>query len=407
MVAPTAQISVFPSISFRRPSACSGGMNAGVPEGLALDDVRGRLYAADIALGQVRVYDAQALTKSDATARTALLGTFALLPPADFPRFTPDAELGVKHRAGVELYSGPRAVALSTDGKSLFVLNRFTGRLAKLDVSKKDVVQVADWPLTPMLEQLERRVGEVLYFADVGRSAMTCDTCHLEGHAEGILFEKTRPMRIYRSTSIRAARETPPYFTPASTSSIAETMKNVGDRNRFHNPDLNDHEINALTLYGTGIVLLPNPNLDADGAPVAALTLPDGRVGHPRAGLTRFEASCASCHPAPHFTTDQAVETRGHYLDVGTPALLPLREALQNPGQSRFAPPSLLGAWDTFPMLGTGSAGLTVKADGAVEVSSTFVLREVLEKYSGPKHGNAQALRPQERDDLLAYLLSL
>lgn len=310
------------------------------------------------------------------------------------------------------MYSGPRALALGDDGGTLFVLNRFTGQLAVLDVSRAGENQArvkTQFPVVSTLEQSARRVGEVLYYADIGKTAMSCDTCHVEGHAEGILFEKTHPMRIYRAPTIRDVRETPPYFTPASTHSMAETMQVVGDRNRFHNPDLSPLEINDLTVFGSAITALPNPNVGADGAPRETLTLPDGQVGHPRVGLALFEgkAQCSSCHPGPHFTTDQSTATRGRFQDVGTPLLFPLRESLQNPGQKTFGTPSLLGAWDDFPMLDTGSAGLKVAPDGAVEVSTRFVLREVLEKYSGPKHGNAEALTPAERNDLLAYLLSI
>ena len=74
---------------------------------------------------------------------------------------------------------------------------------------------------------------------------MSCDSCHLEGHDEGILFEKTHPLRIYRSPTVRGTRETPPYFTPASTFSLAETSRIVGDRNRYMNPTLTESEVRA------------------------------------------------------------------------------------------------------------------------------------------------------------------
>ncbi len=55
-------------------------------------------------------------------------------------------------------------------------------------------------------------------------------------------------------------------------------------------------------------------------------------------------------------TTDQDAKTRGRFLEVGTPNALPLRLEPQDmvPG---FAPLSLVGAWDIWPMLGSGMAG--------------------------------------------------
>src|SRR5262249_42508103 len=152
-----------------------------------------------------------------------------ILPPEDFPLVRPRADFGVKGRAGAEMHSGPSALMLSADGHSLYVLNRFTGTLATVDVSGvsisplKEAPKVTQRKLLSTLDQKERRQGEVLYYSDLGRTSMSCDACHMDGHTEGIFFAKTHPMRIYRSPTILGSRDTPPYFTPASTFSLAQT----------------------------------------------------------------------------------------------------------------------------------------------------------------------------------------
>lgn len=383
------------------------GFGAGVTEALALDDARGLLYATDVGLGLLRVIDAKKLATGDASK--ALLQELALRPPQRFPSIRPAEDFNVKGRAGASLHSGPRALSLSADGKRLFVLERFTGTIAVIDVSRPGKAGwVEQYAVTNALTQPTRRLGQVLYFADLGRTAMSCDACHLEGHGEGVLFEKTMPLRIYRSTTLRGSRETPPYFTPASTHSMGETAKIVGARNRFHNPDPSPTEIEALTLYASLIPTLPNPFVGADGAPVPSLVLPDGRTGRPLEGLKLFEgkAGCAPCHPAPQFTTDQDPATRGRFIDVGTPRFMPLREAQQNTRFEGFGTPALVGSWDVFPMLTTGLAGLTVRPDGAVRVDDRFPLRAATVKYA-PRHGRADLLTEAERDDLLAYVMSL
>ena len=238
---------------------------------------------------------------------------------------------------------------------------------------------------------------------------MSCDACHPEGHGEGVLFEKTNPLRIYRSTSLArqpgdAARTSP----PPPPQSMGETAKVVGGRNRFHNPDPSATEIEALTLYASLLPTLPNPFVGADGAPPETLVLPDGRTGHPRQGLALFEgeAGCAGCHPAPQFTTDQDPKTRGRFIDVGTPRFMPLREAQQNTRFEGFGTPALVGSWDVFPMLTTGLAGLEVRPDGAVRVETRFPLRVAIEQWA-PRHGRADLLTEAQRDDLLAYVMSL
>ncbi|WP_224242080.1 NHL repeat-containing protein [Hyalangium gracile] len=385
------------------------GFGAGVTEGLALDEATGLLYAADIGLGLVRVVDARKLGESEEGARKALLQELPMPLPEKTPRARPDEDYGKEGRAGVELHSGPRCLALAPDGRTLYVLNRHTGTVAVVDVTQAKSGQarvVRQLPVTEMRTQAKRRLGQVLYYADMGRTAMSCDACHLEGHTGGVFFEKTKPMRIYRSTTVRGSRDTPPYFTPASTHSIAETIKTVGNRNRYQNPQLTDTEVEALTLYSALVPTLPNPFRGEDGAPPETLSLPDGRAGRPAEGRALFEGKggCVACHPAPLYTLDQEPATRGKYLEVGTPIALPLRLDQQElvPGA---APPALIGSWDVWPMLTSAAAGYEVKGDRLV-VGTRFPLRAVLES-AGPQHGNAQALTPEERDDLLAFLLTL
>ncbi|MFT3709949.1 MAG: MtsA protein [Archangium sp.] len=386
------------------------GFGAGVTESLAIDEARGLIYASDVSLGLIRVLDGKKLIKSDADASKALVQEVALRLPVGFPLVRPEADFNVQGRAGPSLETGPRQIALSADGKTLTVLERFTCMITQLDVAKqgkaewKKQVKVCD----ALLPLPNRRLGQILYHADLGRTAMSCDACHIDGHGEGVLFEKTNPLRIYRSTTIRGSRETPPYFTPASTFSMGETMKVVGGRNRFHNPDPSPEEIDALTLYGSLIPTLPNPFVGADGAPVESLLLPDGRTGNPRKGLALFEgkAGCVGCHPAPQYTMDQDAETRGKFIDVGTPHFMPLREEMQNVRFEGFGTPALVGSWDVFPMLTTGLAGLAVKDDGSVRVDTRFPLRTAIEKWA-PTHGHADALSDQEKDDLLAWVMSL
>ncbi|MBK7860962.1 MAG: hypothetical protein IPJ65_20630 [Archangiaceae bacterium] len=320
-----------------------------------LDDARGLLYGADVALGLVRVFDAKKLAgKNPKDAEKAVLQEVAIEPPPGFPFIRPKEDFGIKGRAGLALHSGPAALQLSADRKTLYVLDRFTGTLARVDVSRADQKRAAvidQLPITPMLGQASRRRGEILYFTDLGRTAVTCDACHPDGHTGGLMFEKTSPLRIYRPMTVRGALETAPYFTPASTFSMGQTSKFVMDRNRYSNPTPTIEELEDVTRYASAVVTLPNPFVDVSGAPPEALTLPDGRPSHPRKGLELFEgkAECSGCHPAPQFTTDQDNETRGKFLDVGTPHLMGLREELQDPLFRGFGVPPWRAAGTCSP----------------------------------------------------------
>jgi DNA-binding beta-propeller fold protein YncE len=387
------------------------GFGAGVPQGMVLDDRAGLLYAADLGVGLLRVVDARMLAKSARASAKALLQDLPIPPPEGFPSIRPASDLGVKGRAGVELHSGPQAVALAPDGKRLYVLNRFSGTLATVDVSESRAGKarlLSQQPLWDMLAQRERRLGQVLYFTDVGKTGMSCDTCHLDGHTGGLLFSKTHPMRLYRSPTVLGTRDTPPYFIPASEQTLEGTARFVGSRNRYHNPPMSETETSDLALFASELTTPPNPFVDADGAPPESLALIDGPIGHPRAGREVFEgrAGCTACHPSPLFTTDQYPTTRGRYLEVGTPVFFPFRVELQDPHPPAFPPPALVGGWDIFPMLTTGTAGLGI-ANGQLVTATRFPLRAVLETRGKEPHGEVDALTASEKNDLLAYLMTL
>jgi hypothetical protein len=391
------------------------GFGAGVPQGLALDDAAGLLYVADVSLGLVRVIDTRKLGRGPEQARHAELQTLPIPPPPDFPLVRDRADFGNASHAGVSVHSGPSALALSPSHDRLYVLNRFTGTLAEVDVRQARTGKAALVGQAALFDVLgdspgkrARRLGQILYFADMGKTGMSCDTCHVEGNSGGVLFSKTHPMRIYRATGIRDARHTPPYFNPATTSTLEETAMHVGSRNRYQNPQMSSDEARDLGRYSSEIATPPNPFVGQDGTPAAELVLPDGQIGHPLAGLALFEgkASCKSCHPAPIFTTDQWPSTRGRYLSVGTPELFPLSEELQDQHPKGYPPPTLLSVWDMFPLLGSGTGGFGVK-DGQVVVSTRFPLRWVIEHRGDAPHGAAADLSEQEKNDLLAYLMSL
>jgi DNA-binding beta-propeller fold protein YncE len=398
------------------------GFGAGVPQALALDETAGLLYAADVSLGLVHVLDVRKLARGVPgfppgfdDARKAELQALPILPPADFPLVRDRADFGGEEEAGVSVHSGPSALALSAARDRLYVLDRFSGTLAEVDVRHARAGKATLTTQTALFDALgdspgkrARRLGQVLYFADMGKTGMSCDTCHVEGHTGGILFSKGHPIRIYRSTGLRDARDQPPYFNPATTNTLEETARHVGSRNRFQKPQMTAEEAKELGRYSSEISTPPNPFVGEDGAPVKELVLPDGAKGHPLEGLALFEgkASCKSCHPAPIFTTDQWASTRGRYLAVGTPEFFPLRQELQDAHPRGYPPPTLLGVWDMFPLLGSGTGGLGVQGDQVV-VATRFPLRWVIEHRGDAPHGAAAELSADEKNDLLAYLMSL
>src|SRR5688500_7808492 len=121
-------------------------------------------------------------------------------------------------------------------------------------------------------------------------------------------------MRIWRSSTIRGVRDTPPYFNPPGHPTLEDTCAFVGSRNRFQNPPMSDEEARRLALFTSTYTTLPNPFRAPDGSLTDTVLLDGNRTGSPKKGRALFEARCAGCHPAPMFSTDQDEKTRRRFM---------------------------------------------------------------------------------------------
>jgi DNA-binding beta-propeller fold protein YncE len=364
-----------------------------VPEAMALDEERGVLYVASVSTGAVTALDARALV-SDETAKDAVRGTVRIAPPDDMPLVRPKAQWGRAGELGIEVHSGPAALALSPDGNALYVLNRLSGVLTEIDPAtmtiRRDVGR-----LELGGDQL-RRNGQVLFDSDLGGSGESCDACHLGGDAEGVLYTKTDPRRIYRVPSMRGVRDSAPYFTPAKFPTMPIALHRVLEVVRRATPMPLQSEVLAVSKYTDLLATRPSPYFEPDGS------LP-ARVGDgdPRAGVHVFRAyACAECHPPPMFTTDQDEATRGKLHDVGTPEAIPLRPEFQTLDPIGRPPASLVGIGDVYPLLLSGAGGFSIDERGLVVATDRAPLAGVL----GGAHGRAGELSAEERRDLIAFL---
>jgi hypothetical protein len=400
--------------------------NYGVSQALALDDRRGRLYVADVAEGLLHVVDAKALvSNNDRRQRSSWLSSTPLPVPDAWPTFRPREDFGIdppadeaaemaaqstaktRRRGGVEMHSGPSALSLSADGKTLWVLERFTARITRVDVGGAEPKVTSSVVVDDAMVQRDRRLGQVIYFTDLGRTGMSCDSCHIEGHTEGVFYTKTGMMRLWRSSTLRGVRDTPPYFNPPGHLTLADTAKVVGGRNRFQNPPLLPVEVERLTTFTQAIAHPPNPHRGVDGGLLERIDVGEGRSGRPAVGRRTFLARCASCHPAPLFSTDQDKPTRRQFMKVSTADVLDIRRDQQDLSFQHRTPPSLVGGWDNWPMLLSGAAGFDVKDGNHVVLGDRSALRSVVDEHCDAGHGNVSQLPVEARDDLVAFLMSL
>jgi DNA-binding beta-propeller fold protein YncE len=488
---------------------------------MALDDARNRLYVTCQGSGTVDVLD----TSDLAAGVPAEVAMVSLPLPGDVvvPTLTLTSQAGTfgnKHCAAsasnagaacttdsdctgcptlleglpiaccslnnpVGLHNGPRGIAISEDRGTLYVVNQFTTSVATLDVSDPDptlasVTGTTSFPgaFGSNTAQRDRRLGQIDFFTDVRHTNVSCATCHIDDHQDGVFFEAdVRGPRLRRVLSVRNTRDTPPLLQDQLVPDLAAFTDIVvqaerggpvpcnacveiggvffcfGGEGSCFQSSVSENQQN--TLYAKAITFFPNPNLNPDGSFSTSVPLPGGLTGNARLGAEIFDQlDCQSCHPEPLFTIDQfrdfdigGLGQPVRMRDLGTPVAIPLREKCQDltrppgfDGSSGTTVPTLRGIWDTFPLLLSGSAGLTavgpepsfsmpctpgsagccsqlagplnpggiVVPEQHLEVSTKDALRAVLTPpLAVGGHAAALGLSPTELNDLIAYLRSL
>ncbi len=305
-------------------------------------------------------------------------------------------------RASMDLLVGtdPRGVVLSPDGQSVFTLNIGNVTLSRTSLRTALVAEVV-FLGPPERDRLgpEARHGRQL-FSSVNTAegtssfAMACGSCHPDGSTDGVTW--TFPAGPRSTPMLAGSPDTLPLHFDADRDEIADF----------------EHTLRELQggmglIYGDVPADLGEPYVDWKAEPwkhVEAYLREGVRPfppASPRGGEARGRAlfeqlRCGTCHAGPHFAAPPIVgEVRvggGQILntlhDVGT------ANPADRVGVGAFDPPSLWGLVASAPYLHDGSAS---------------TLHDVI---ANPRHAFAGtagvgSLGPDERNDLVAYLVSL
>ncbi len=262
---------------------------------------------------------------------------------------------------------GPRGLALSPDGRRLCVANYFSGTVGVLDATSGRLLGAL--PLGPQPQADAARRGEI-YFHDATRSFQawhSCATCHPDGRVDGLPWDFMRDGigNGKDVVSLVLMHQTSPHNRRATRADPRECMRTGVTGSHLVVPAPADVE--DLTAYAASLKPEPNPL-----GPALAEAAARGKR------LFEGKAQCAGCHPAPLFTDNKTRD-----VGIHTP----------NEPDGQYDTPSLVEVYRTAPYFHDGRAA---------------TLKDVLTTHDpGEKHGLASLLTPQEREDLIAYLLSL
>lgn len=305
--------------------------------------------------------------------------------------------------ADIKVADGPQALAISPNGKTLYVLNANAFTVSEVDLAPlialaQNALVVDKDAALPKIAPLYLKASNASAFgtdplspeAQLGRKVFhnannsrlsasnrfACATCHIDGTEDKqVWFIAEGP----RQTPALAGRlvDTAPYNWVGTKETLPDNI--VGTNARMGGSGLLPGELEGLIQFlFTGLKAPPNPNLK-----------PGGLTPQQLAGKKIFEdpvANCSSCH-VPGALTD------GAQHDVGTLTTVETKVA-QATGETTaivYNTPSLRGLFYSAPYLHDGSAA---------------TLKAALQKTANTM-GKTSQLSSQQLDDLVAYLLTL
>jgi cytochrome c peroxidase len=275
----------------------------------------------------------------------------------------------------------PTELAFAADGKTLYVANYLADAIQVVDAEAARLVGTI--PLGgPKSLSLARR-GEIL-FHDAARSFnqwYSCNTCHSDGHTNGLDFDTLNDGRQDLSTfhlrsrkkvpTLRRVTHTQPWTWHGWQTSLEDAMVESFTKS-MQGPKPAPQDVQALVAYLETLDYPKNPFRQPDGS-----LSPAARRGH---DLYRSaKARCNSCHSGPELTDGKI-----HIVGLEEP----------DDAYRGYNPPSLRGVYDKDPYLHDGRSQ---------------TLRDALKGPHNPESLTdlGEDLTDPELDDLIAYLKTL
>ncbi|MGP0065416.1 MAG: cytochrome c peroxidase [Isosphaeraceae bacterium] len=280
----------------------------------------------------------------------------------------------------VEVGGRPTELAFAPDNKTLYVANYLEDAIQVVDADSAKLIRTIHLG-GPKTISLARR-GEIV-FHDARRSFnqwYSCNTCHSEGHTNGLDFDTLNDGRQDNSTfhlrsrkkvpTLRRVTHTQPWTWHGWQTSLDDAMVESFTKS-MQGPKPSKDDVKALVAFLDTLDYPKNPFRQPDGS----LT-PAAKRGE--AVFRSEKAGCADCHGGPEFSD-------GKIHVVG------LEE--RDDAYRGYNPPSLRGVYDKDPYLHDGRSK---------------TLRDALEESHSAQSVTARGeLSESELDDLIAYLKSL
>ena len=287
---------------------------------------------------------------------------------------------GVAH---ISVGANPRGIAITPDGTRVFVNNVLDGTLSVIDtgtLTVTETVTLTNIPLAAPILQGKRIFHSAAEPVLTTDNWISCATCHFDGMMDARTWLGF-PDGPRNTPSLLGVAETLPMHWSGDFDELQDveiTIRDIQVGSGLVEGEAHD----TLGSAHAGI----SPELDALAMYMAILEIPPSPYVANPVRLARGEAvfntlECQSCHPPPLYTDLQL-----HDVGTGDPA----KEKNSHGRGTNFDTPSLRALWLTAPYFHDGSASTLADA-----------LR------AGNEHNVAASLSATEIEDLVAFLLAL
>jgi YVTN family beta-propeller protein len=301
----------------------------------------------------------------------------------------------------VRIGQNPRAVRVSPDGKKVYIANALDFDVTVHDAANMELqarIKVCEPPKSP-----EWVRGKILFSTAnrplTSRRWIACSSCHPDGHSDGRVWHNPEGLR--KTPSFMGLAHTHPLHWSADRDEVQDFEYTIRGRLMqgpgllrgsikpkidFEPTELSENlagrskDLDALAIYSNSFDFTLSPHIPAPGKLSA-----DAERG--KKVFFSESVGCAKCHSGPYYS-DSTLKKPFNLHDVGTGGDDPLERI-----GPKYDTPTLLGVYRTAPYLHHGKAK---------------TLRDVLTTCNkDDKHGKTSHLKPNEIDDLIAFLKSL
>jgi DNA-binding beta-propeller fold protein YncE len=332
------------------------GQAVGDPHGVAFDPSGRYLSVTAGGTHEMLVFEAAALPWSGGE-------------PGDFLDDSLTKDDGKLRR--LPLDGRPLALTFLPDSPQAVVANYLRDALQIVDVRAGRILRTI--PLGGPQQSDLARQGEALFY-DARRSHnqwFSCHTCHVDGHTCGLTFDTLNDDSYGNAKltpSLHGVARTAPWTWHGWQKDLGAAVEKSYTETMF-GPKPSAEEVRAVVAFLNTLEHPPNPHRVADNE----LSVAAKRGQELFTGAAR----CSRCHAPPEYTSPSTYDVE--LEDDGSP-------------YQRWNPPSLRGLWQRGPYLHDGRAA---------------TLDELLQGPHAPEKLDGQALTPEQRRDLIAFLESL